>query len=498
DDASSPLIIGGRLADATPYMAGLTDVGGTQSFCGGSWIAKNVVLTAAHCVEGSGTRMAVSSGLRNNNDHATAKLVTVKAVVPHERFDFDGKMHNDVALLFLEDAGVAALPAAPTTIELNADAALPGAKATVIGWGNTTSFGTLFENELRQVEVPVLKTGACKAAGGNYSSIDDTQICGGDLDAGGIDSCQGDSGGPLVATDASGKTVLTGVVSWGAGCALKQKPGVYTRVSSFTPWIATNLTKFDSLPETLSAAEVSTVTKTHCYQGFVDSTSKTAGDATLEERTSYSVDGTYYPLSTSGAGAFKPTTAEACAAGIKGEHKLDVTLVKRADNGLPFLKAVESPSGNAFTAATRGDARVNIRCATAKTTLSWRGSQGYGIASVKGDYYIVYEETDGAIPADAERQTCLVDGSGASYAFARNPSTGVETVYVTVKGSVFGGADGRTFRADPYSEGAADVEVLLQADTATTGKLSVKNGGRDDIHTWRLECSFAFSLTGAD
>ena len=62
--------------------------------------------------------------------------------------------------------------------------------------------------------------------------ISNDKICAGLYPQGGKSPCFGDSGGPLVC-NVNNKAVITGVVSYGDGCARPGKPGVYARVSHF-------------------------------------------------------------------------------------------------------------------------------------------------------------------------------------------------------------------------------------------------------------------------
>merc|ERR1712113_1353184 len=99
--------------------------------------------------------------------------------------------------------------------------------------GTTTEGGSL-ARVLQKVDVPVVSDDHCRDSYGQ-SDITDSMICAG-LDQGGKDSCQGDSGGPFMCGNE-----LSGVVSWGYGCAEAGYPGVYTQTSYFVDWINSHM-----------------------------------------------------------------------------------------------------------------------------------------------------------------------------------------------------------------------------------------------------------------
>merc|ERR1711981_712309 len=68
-----------------------------------------------------------------------------------------------------------------------------------------------------------------------------SMICAGGSDK---DACQGDSGGPLVCPDDQGKLYISGIVSWGIGCATEGIPGVYTNVQKYVDWIEEHTSTF--------------------------------------------------------------------------------------------------------------------------------------------------------------------------------------------------------------------------------------------------------------
>ena len=109
--------------------------------------------------------------------------------------------------------------------------------AVVTGWGDLTRGGSQ-PDILQEVTVRTQSTEQCRGQYGQ-NKISDNMICAAKP---GKDSCWGDSGGPLAVQGQGGEFRQVGVVSFGRGCARPGYPGVYTRVTSFLPWIRQRMT----------------------------------------------------------------------------------------------------------------------------------------------------------------------------------------------------------------------------------------------------------------
>ncbi|GLQ33327.1 serine protease [Litoribrevibacter albus] len=228
-------IIGGSeaIANSYPWMVSIQSAGDSQHFCGGSLVAANYVLTAAHCIENEsaqGVKVVVSE-YDLNQTSTQEETLTVKNIYMNSEYGDD----HDIALLELSGASKRS-PVTLATADTMAALSV-GANLTVMGWGNRSTTGEDFPNILHEVQVPLADHDTCNT---NYQklgiNITDNMVCAG-LAEGGKDSCQGDSGGPLVFQKDS-KWIQTGVVSFGEGCAQPDYFGVYTKVANYQEWIA--------------------------------------------------------------------------------------------------------------------------------------------------------------------------------------------------------------------------------------------------------------------
>jgi hypothetical protein len=211
--------------------------------CGGSLVAPNVVVTAAHCVTlGSATFRppsefdAVTGRTRLSSDRGQ-----VLGLEDYYLFtDSNGKpLWNPKTVAW--DAVFLVLDAdsrqQPIKIAGPSESSLwmPGQRAFITGWG-TTRAGTDAEvgNEktvdvLREGRVRTISDAACNDVYGPVL-IPSLMVCAG-LGRGGVDACSGDSGGPLVVPADRGFRLI-GDTSFAAGCGLPHVPGVYGRLAS--------------------------------------------------------------------------------------------------------------------------------------------------------------------------------------------------------------------------------------------------------------------------
>ncbi|XP_061473623.1 coagulation factor XII [Rhineura floridana] len=243
--SSRKRIVGGMVAlhGSHPYMAAIYM--GDQ-FCGGSLIASCWILTAAHCLEFrpdvSKISVVLGQTLYNKSTDGSMKF-QVQDYLLHENYSAITKRH-DIALVRLKEkapghCAVFSHSIWPVCLPSSMEAFDTSKMCQIAGWGHMYEGADKLSLYLQEADMPIIPYEQCCSPEVHGTRITQDMLCAGYLD-GRADACQGDSGGPLVCEE-QGVATLRGIISWGTGCALVNKPGVYTSVSNYLNWIQSNM-----------------------------------------------------------------------------------------------------------------------------------------------------------------------------------------------------------------------------------------------------------------
>ncbi|XP_041490126.1 granzyme-like protein 2 [Microtus oregoni] len=206
-----------------PYMAFLEiyKSGSHSKTCGGFLVEKDIVMTAAHC---NGSEINVTLGAHNIKQRKNTQRIPVVKAIWHMGYNRDTNV-NDIMLLKLKHK--AQLNNAVKTIDLpkNQDWVKPGQVCTVAGWGRLADCSQ--PDTLQEVKLEVQNSQACQVMSRYYNNS--IQLCVGNPKEKKATG-KGDSGGPFVCDN-----VAQGIVSY--QFCTKKPPRVFTRISSFIPWI---------------------------------------------------------------------------------------------------------------------------------------------------------------------------------------------------------------------------------------------------------------------
>lgn len=267
------------LHDATKAREGSPEGLFQSQFCGGSVIARQWILTAAHClVQQNGAPTPPQDVLVHSGsvDVREGDYRAVARVIIHENYD-PQRIDNDIALIQLaepiqQSAGpIGAISIAPQGMQV------PVGPAVVIGWGRMED--GKFPYQLMETDIDIVQNDTCNAGMAEQTKRDmggfllgvgqangipmesleqafailtqnigpalsQNMICAG-TPTGQRTMCNGDSGGPLMVRQQNGQWLQVGIVSWNrapigadTACGHESLYGVYTRIPAFFDWIA--------------------------------------------------------------------------------------------------------------------------------------------------------------------------------------------------------------------------------------------------------------------
>jgi hypothetical protein len=197
---------------------------GGKSFCTGTLITQQVVLTAAHCVYGQAGPFQISVG---GSTLKNGRLIDIDATWYHPRYDAAFNQ-NDIGLLHLKTpANVSRLGNLPSGSLKSV-----GKKFLIVGWG--TDQNDSVTGKLHRLSLNEQAVASKKFFKGIYNSK--TMIGAGryfpnEILYGG--GCTGDSGGPLYMGALGASKTVIGLTAFGARGCTTYKPTVFTRVDFY-------------------------------------------------------------------------------------------------------------------------------------------------------------------------------------------------------------------------------------------------------------------------
>lgn len=237
--AAAPRIFNGTsLSGTLPWMVFVTTstTAGIQA-CGGTAIAPNVILTAAHCIVDEAINTYVSPGqigvsfgvadpwgaLRSGT-LTRSQVLEYTAPATYGSFASGGGI-NDVALLRVGDAAPATIGLVPSS---RTDLLSAPRAAAVVGWGQTqANEDDSVPSSLQIADFTIQRWTSCKQHLPNYSAT--VMLCAWGNSTAAV--CHGDSGGPLLVQGGVQTFYVAGVASWAQPCE-PTAPGVFANVAS--------------------------------------------------------------------------------------------------------------------------------------------------------------------------------------------------------------------------------------------------------------------------
>jgi Trypsin len=233
---SASAMVGGGAPAENISRAIVTIIGSRGTFCSGSLIAQDLVLTAAHCVLPGADYKVILPG------ETPPRLLDVKRRASHTQFNIAGILAHrasaDVALLQLASPlppSKAPAPIGAPVIPINVGSRFTIAGVGVTRRGDGKSGGTILAVDLVVTGKPgTLQIRLADPLTNNLRN--------------GLGACTGDSGAPAFEMQ-GGRAVIVGVVSWSTGANSSDGCGGLTGITPLTlyrDWIVQTAAKFGS------------------------------------------------------------------------------------------------------------------------------------------------------------------------------------------------------------------------------------------------------------